>query len=37
LAGVDRDPRLGDDEQVFTAVEAFVAGFGPPYGVAAGN
>jgi hypothetical protein len=28
LRGVDHDPPVGDDEQVFTAVEAFVAGLG---------
>jgi hypothetical protein len=36
LRGGDHDPRVSDDEQVFTAVEAFVAGLGRPYGVAAG-
>jgi hypothetical protein len=28
---------MRDNEQVFTAVEAFVAGLNRPYGVAAGN
>jgi hypothetical protein len=37
LAGVDHDPWVGDSEKVFTAVEAFVAGLGRPYDVAAGS
>jgi hypothetical protein len=37
VPGVDRDPWLGDNQQVFTAVAAFAAGLGRPYGVAAGN
>jgi hypothetical protein len=37
LRGVDHGPRVGDDEQVLTAVEASAAGLGRPYGVAAGS
>jgi hypothetical protein len=35
--GVDHDGQVGDDEQVFTAAGAFVAGLGRSCGVAAGN
>jgi len=34
---VDHDPRVRDNEQVFTAVKAFVARLSRPYGVAEGN
>jgi DNA-binding SARP family transcriptional activator/pimeloyl-ACP methyl ester carboxylesterase len=37
LPGVDHDPWVGDSEQVFTAVEAFLAGIGRPRGAAAGS